>query len=369
MNDEIRTELASILEQYDLGRLAWYQRDERGTVNTSFAVETERDGERNKYFFRRYKAGVRLEELQFEHSIINYLKSNHFDIVAGVLPTRDGKTFISRSGEDDRNGVYYAIFDFLPGEDRYTWIGPACAQSEIISSAEVLATFHQIMSSFQPQGERLEPVIMDLLPMIDERITACLAMNKGNVFEDYFREKTPAYRQNLKQTLDSLRIGLDDECVQHVIHCDFHPGNLKFESGRVVGLFDLDWSKVDYRLFDVALAIYYFFVCWDEERDGNLRMPDTGLFLQSYQALLAGNLKLKPLTKTELSCLPEMIAAANLYVLNWTIMDYLHREVDPFEYLGYLKHHYKTIQWLDSKQNRAALQELVISLSDGYWNV
>jgi homoserine kinase type II len=359
MDDEIGSELVSILDQYSLGRLVWYERDKRGTVNTSFAIETEQGGERKKYFFRRYKAGVCTEELQFEHSIINFLKSNHFDIVAGVLPTRDGNTFILRRNGIDQNGVYYAVFDFLPGQDRYTWVGPLCTDSEIVSSAEVLATFHKIMFGFQPQGERLEPVIMELLPVIDNRITACLAMNRENVFEDYFREKAPEFRQNLRDTLDGLLAKLNDECIRLVIHCDFHPGNLKFESGKAVGLFDLDWSKVDYRLFDVALAIYYFFVCWDEERDGSLRLPDLELFLRSYQTLLADNPRLKPLTRTELSCLPEMIAASNLYVLNWTIMDYLNKEVDPFEYLGYLKHHDTTLQWLNDEDNRDALQKLV----------
>ena len=363
MDDEIRTELVSILEQYDLGRLIWYERDERGTVNTSFAIETEQGGKRRKYFFRRYKAGVCTDELKFEHSIINFLKSNHFDIVAGVLPTRDGETFIVRKSEDNPNGVYYAIFDFLPGEDRYTWVGPICSDSEIVSSAEVLATFHKFMSGFRPEGERLEPVIMELLPVVDDRISNCLAVNKGNVFEDYFHEKALEYRRNLRETLEALHAILGEKCVKLVIHCDFHPGNLKFESGKAVGLFDLDWSKVDYRLFDVALAIYYFFVSWDGDQDGYLRLTDTRLFLRSYQIFLSNSPGLKPLTKTELSCLPEMIAAANLYVLNWTIMDYLQKDVDSIEYLGYLQHYYKTIQWLENEKNSLVLQALALSIS------
>ena len=39
------------------------------------------------------------------------------------------------------------------------------------------------------------------------------------------------------------------------IHCDFHPGNLKYENNRVVGIFDFDWSKIDLRLFDLRMAV------------------------------------------------------------------------------------------------------------------
>lgn len=362
MDEIIRSELNSILEQYDLGDLVWYERDERGTVNTSFAIETEKDGQQKKYFFRKYKPGVRAQELLFEHSIINYLKSHQFDIVAGVLPTRDGKTFVYRKKDDDENGVYYAIFDFLPGEDRYTWIAPICSTSEIISSAQVLATFHQILYGFTPQGARLEPEIMELLPIIEDRLNQCLNIAKEDVFKDYFRQKATVFKNNLRETLNELRLGLSSNCARLIIHCDFHPGNLKFESGQVAGLFDLDWSKVDYRLFDVALTLYYFFDCWETDRDGVLRLDDMQLFLESYQEKLAISEGLKPLNKEELSLLAPMIAAANLYVLNWTIMDYMHKDVDPAEYLICLKHHDHTIQWLEDPANQTALSQLAEGL-------
>lgn len=364
MDETITAELNSILAHYDLGDLVWYERDVRGTVNTSFAIETEKDGQRKKYFLRRYKSEVRPQELLFEHSIIAHLKSHQFEIVAGVIPTRDGETFILRKSQEEPNDVYYAIFDFLPGEDRYTWIRPSCTDSEIVSSAEVLATFHKILFGFTPQGSRAEPEIMELLPIIARRINQCLDVRKEDAFMDYFRQKAPVYKENLSKTLDVLNSGLSPACVRLIIHCDFHPGNLKFRDGKAVGLFDLDWSKLDYRLFDVALALYYFFVCWASERDDVLRLDRLGLFLESYQRTLAGGGGLQPLNVVELSLLSPMIAAANLYVLNWTIIDYLHKEVVPEEYLIYLKQYYHTIQWLENVGNQYALKTLAEQLSN-----
>lgn len=363
MDDTIRSELNSILEEYNLGDLVWYERDERGTVNTSFAIETERDGQRKKYFFRKYKPGVHQQELLFEHSIISHLKAHQFDIVAGVISTRDGQTFIHYKSQDEQNGVYYAIFEFLPGEDPYTWIGPRCTTSEIVSSAEVLATFHGILYGFTPQGGRAEPEIMELLPIIEGRINRCLELPKEDAFMEYFRQTAPVFKENLHKTSDELKSGLSPACVRLIIHCDFHPGNLKFQGGKAVGLFDLDWSKLDYRLFDVALALYYFFVTWEAEQDGVLRLDELKLFLEAYQETLTAEGGLQPLNSVELSLLCPMIAVANLYVLNWTIMDYLHKEVDPTEYLIYLKHHYHTIQWLGDADNQPGLKKLAERIS------
>lgn len=353
------SELLMILEHYALGELVGFQQDERGTVNTSFTIELLKEGERKRYFFRRYKQGIRSEEIEFEHSIINHLKSNGFDIVAGVIPTRGGSTYIYRQSSDDQDGVYYAIFDFLMGEDRYTWIDPICTASEITNSAAVLARFHWALSGFTPPGTRVEPKIMELLPMIDDLLDQCASQPKGTVFDIRFLEYFSVIRQNLRQTRSSLQKSLGGRCPQIVIHCDYHPGNLKFEGEQVSGVFDLDWSKVDYRCFDVALAIFYFFVSWGAETDGVLRLPDLKIFLDSYQSTLASVREPGPLTEEELRCLPDMIAAANLYVLNWAILDYLHKDVDPEEYLVCLEHAIRTIIWLEDGNQRTALDSLL----------
>ncbi len=355
MSGQAGSELMMILEQYDLGDLIGFQQDERGTVNTSFTIELHKNGERKRYFFRRYKQGVRSDELDFEHSIINHLKSNGFDIVAGVIPTRDGSTYIHRQDAVDQNGVYYAIFDYLLGEDRYTWIDPVCTPAEIASAAIVLARFHSTLSGFIPSGVRVEPKIMELLPVIDDLLDQFAMQSKGTIFDIRFMEYFDVIRKHLRRTRNSLQKSLGKRCPEVVIHCDYHPGNLKYEGDQVSGVFDLDWSKVDYRCFDVALALFYFFVSWGAGNDGALRLSDVKLFLESYQGELAGMLAPGPLTAEEKGCLPDMIAAANLYVLNWAILDYLHKDVDPDEYLVCLEHAIRTIIWLEDGEHQASL--------------
>ncbi len=359
MTGQAGSELMMILEQYDLGELIGFQQDERGTVNTSFTIDLQKNDERKRYFFRRYKQSIRVEEIEFEHSIINHLKSNGFDIVAGVIPTRDNSTYIHMQSADDRNGVYYAIFDFLMGEDRYIWIDPIPTAQEITSAAKVLARFHRSLSGFTPSGVRVEPKIMELLPVIDGVLDQCAMHSKGTIFDVRFLEYFDLIRKHLRKTSNSLEMSLGEQCPELVIHCDYHPGNLKFDGEQVSGVFDLDWSKVDYRCFDVALAIFYFFVSWGVGSDGVLRLPDADIFLNSYQSTLAEEPDPGPLTEVELHSLPDMIAAANLYVLNWALLDYLNKDVDPDEYLVCLEHAIRTIIWLEDDEHQAALRALL----------
>lgn len=363
MSEDFSSELMAILKHYDLGELVGFQRDVRGTVNTSFTIEMMRDGRRHKYFFRRYKHGIGSDELRCEHSMIRRLKSRGFDIVAGVLPARNGSTYIYVNNDPEgKDGVFYAIFEFLPGEDRYTWIGPVCSPAEIASAASVLAEFHEALSGFVPEGSRMEPGIMHLLPEIEANLLRCAARSQDTTFDMYLQEHLTAIRDNLRESRQVLEKSLNEECPKVVIHCDYHPGNLKFEEDQVVGVFDLDWSKVDYRCFDVALALFYFCVTWSDDQDGNLRLDDVQVFLRAYQKRLESALDPGPLTVKELNCLPAMIAAANFYVLNWAILDYLRKDVDPEEYLVYLRHAVRTIQWLNDGAHRSVLQKLLRSV-------
>ena len=333
--------LREILRHYAIGELLAFERNERGFVNTGYALETRLHGEQRKYFLRRYKAGIRAEEILFEHSIINHLTAQGFSPVARVVPTKIGATFCRRLEEGGE--VFYAIFDFLTGEDKYSWVNPQCTEQEVTEAAVVLAEFHTAVSDCTPQGQRAEAKISELLPQIARNVNQALKRGKNTDFDACLTENAPLIMERLTHTFETLQKPTCRALPQLVIHCDYHPGNLKFQNGRVVGLFDFDWAKVDYRCFDVALALWYFFTAWGE-RDGELRGEQVSRFLDAYQQALAGKGGVGPLTPEELTYLPAMFHAANLYVLNWTISDYYQKTVNPQEYLGYLRHSVNTIR-------------------------
>jgi homoserine kinase type II len=360
MNSGTLTELAEILSHYDLGQPIGSELNDRGFVNTSYAITTaSSQGERNTYFLRKYKPGIQEDELIFEHSLMRHLANKGVCPVAWVHPTRAGMPYLLRyEGEVDIQPRYYAIFDFLPGEDRYTWINPRCTPAEISNSAGVFARFHRALFDWSPEGVRFEAKILDLLPQILTSLQGIKQHSKGTIFDDYLHTNLDLLINDLQTSLTALSEDDVQRMPQMVIHCDYHPGNLKFTGDQVTALFDFDWSKVDYRCFDVALALYYFFTSWEVE-DGQFRLEDASLFLKTYQETLTNGQTPGPLDANELKYLPAMINAANIYVLNWTIVDFYQKPVDPQEYLPFLAHAVEFIRWLNADDHRAQLTKMI----------
>ena len=345
-----------ILGHYDLGELVAFEKNERGFVNTSFAIETLADGVKTKRFFRKYKVGVKEEELLFEHSVIERLVAHGSPPVARLLKTREGKTFVMRT--DAESPVFYAIFDFLTGDDRYTWVAPRCAHAELVSAARTLAQFHSAVSDLKPAGLRAEPRIADLLSQLSRDVTVFQSRSKHTAFDQCLIEHKDLIQESIAQTLGVLNEPEVRKLPQLVVHCDYHPGNLKFQGEQVSGLFDFDWSKIDARCFDVGLALWYFFAAWEGEHDGELRLELLEVFLKAYQEALLGIPGVGPMSPAELGYLPDMINAGNLYILNWTIQDYYHKDVDPQEYLVFLKHSVNFLKKFTLEHKQSILERL-----------
>jgi homoserine kinase type II len=284
--------------------------------------------------------------------------------VARLHKTRDRKSYFRRfEGQDSTEEIFYAVFDFLPGEDRYTWVDPNCTESELANSAVVLAQFHTAASSLKPSGKRVEPKILELLPVIADTLAACPGNSKHTAFDDYLMDNLELVRKNIADTRSILNEPEARQMAEIVIHCDFHPGNLKFQGEQVTGLFDFDWSKIDMRCFDVALALWYFCTSWDGPTDGQLQLDQVKVFLDAYQTCLLDHPGVGPLTPVEMRYLPAMINASNLYIFNWTIVDFYQKEVDPQEYLVFLRHHVNFTAWFETAANRERLVNTISSLN------
>ena len=350
---------------YQFGVLTNFEQLHLGYLNISYIIETESGGKRKKYFFRRYKEGIKQEEVEFEHSIIRHLSEREFRLIADVIPTQDEKTYVNclEGNDGEKKEIFYAVFDYLSGKDKYSWVDPKCMDNEIENAAAVLAQFHNTVSDLTPAGKRYEPEILELLPAIANYVEQC-SMNLGStIFDSYFQEHFSLIMNNISTTQKALISVKDLDLHRQVIHSDFHPGNLKFQGSKIVGLFDFDWSKLDYRCLDIALAINYFFASWGNQKDGNLRLDNTRLFLETYQNVLKDTSRLVPLSSAELSCLAHMISASNLYAFYWTIRSFYGNNVDPNEYLIYLKHGVNFMKWFADKENLIKLENLIAKVA------
>ncbi len=362
INASLAAELQEVLAQYDLGELVDCEKNDRGFVNTAYAICMLDGGKPKRYFLRKYKRGIGEEELMFEHSLIEHL-AEAGSPVARIHHTRAGKTYLRRlEGMEDAVGSFYTIFDYLPGEDRFTWVDPVLNDAQLGASGAVLAQLHVHASGFSPLGRRAEPRILELLPVIAQTWSACPARSKGTIFDTHIRDSLGAVSGGIAATLAALQEPAARSLPEMVVHCDYHPGNLKFTGDAVTGVFDFDWSKVDLRLFDLGLAIWYFCTAWREPEDGSLRLDGVHAFLKSYQDTVAAHLPAAVMTPEEAHYLPVMINAGNLYVLHWTVLDYFAKEVHPEQYVVFLDHSLHFNDWYAHPGNCQALEAAIASV-------
>lgn len=354
-------EIQDILREYDLGDLVNFNHNERGYLNISYVIETIKDGRRSKYFLRRYRSNIQEPEVQFEHSVITHLLDQGFSLIAGVIENRQGTTYLKKIEEG--NPIYYAVFDYLEGEDKYTWVDPNCSPEEMGNAASVLASFHDSVVDLRPKGKRFVSKICELLPEIADQIQQCPSFSKGMVFDSYLQEHIPLILRNCEVVQSKLKAENAGNLQQMVVHGDYHPGNLKFEESTIVGLFDFDWSNFDLRCFDVGLALWYFVTDWKKKSDGHIRLKDLDLFLDSYQSSVRRYNKIEPLSEIELRILPSMINAGNLYVLKWTVSDYYDNDVPSDEYMVYLQHSVKFCQWYEQGGEQLLTNRIESSLN------
>jgi len=214
----------------------------------------------------------------------------------------------------------------------------------------------------RPEGRRAEAKIVDLLESIGALWAEATPRSKRTAFDAFLASHHDLVRRSIAETHRDLREPSARRLPEVFIHSDYHPGNLKFEGDEITGLVDFDWSKLDLRAFDVALAIWYFCVSWEGAANGRLRLTDMRGFLCAYQQHMRSERGLPPLTSMELRYLPQLINAGNAYVIYWTLRDYFNKEVDPNEYLLYLKHSIYFARWFDRPANRKKLSGLLGSL-------
>ncbi|HZK83658.1 MAG TPA: phosphotransferase [Desulfosporosinus sp.] len=348
----IRNQIVEALQDYDLGIVTAVYEIFGGYVNRSFGIVMEKNGTNYEYYVRKYKYGIAKTEILLEHSMIDYSKAHGLDITAGLIRTKDGITFVKKV--EGTKEIFFAVYEFLQGDDLYTWDNPALNDAEYASAAEVLATFHNAARNFNPNGlVRVEPKIMELLTNLPEKYKTLGQVDIDTKFHRYFKSKLNSILKVIESSLIPNHIL--EKMPYSPCHNDFHAGNLKFANSKVVGIFDFDWSKIDHRLSDVTLALTYLCSSWQDEQDGVLLIDKCAIFIKSYQRKLLELGGLEPLNAVEIEYLPMMIAAANIYLINWDVAAYYAgTNLNEYEYIAYLQHNVRLMHWIENHKTEIA---------------
>jgi hypothetical protein len=133
----IQTATNIVTKHYALGELIDAKEIHGGYCNRSFGLVFEKKDRRIKFLVRRYNPKTTEKEIKFEHALVSHLKKNGFDMVAGVIPNKTGGSYVNEKPSDEgrMGNAFWAVFEFLEGEDRYTWIDtrkPRCWRNCIL---------------------------------------------------------------------------------------------------------------------------------------------------------------------------------------------------------------------------------------------
>ena len=342
--------------EYDLGEVVRVDPILGGFENLSFGVRTRGDAGEHRYFVRKYKHGSAEREIRYEHALVRHIRSKGFDLAAQVFETRRGDTVVTREELRDGERVtrYFAVYEMLGGENAYTWTENRCSDAEYVDGARVLARFHAAAHDFDP-GDlyREQPPIMEFLATLPATFRDLAGRTTGTKYDAYFAERLSGILEAVDR---GLALGPELEGLPRCpVFCDYHPGNLKWRDGKAVGLFDFDWAKLDYRVFDVAVGLVYFCSSWEGVDDGEMRIDKMKLFLDAYQDEATRLGAPGPMGDDELAVLPRMLAIAALYVVNWDIVAYYkERRPNDDEFLFFLEHNVAFVEFIESHMDELA---------------
>lgn len=349
-----RSQLNHLVEHYyQLGTVIDAYEIFGGYTNRSFGIIVrDEKGDLHDYFVRKYKKDATAADIEVEHALIEYAAAHGMDEISTVIRTRDGKSFVQLEEEKEGERIrrYFAIYTFLDGDDDYDWINTEMTPEEDREFARILAKFHDSVNGFDP-GEKAEPKIMDMMKNLPTCFVEC---NKGMCVDscDRFDMLWKESREDLIQHCDKVLKHITPELMvrmpMSVCHCDAHPGNVKWDHGKCVGIFDFDWAKLDLRLFDVCYALVYACSSWRAHSDGTLYFDRCRYFLDGYNDYLKEHGTLTPLTEAEKEAFPYMMIAGGLYLANWCTCYYADYEVlSEYEYFYYLAHTVRLIHFFD----------------------
>lgn len=283
------------LAHYALGPTLGQAVSGGGTANANLVIDTTE----GRFFLRRRNPKYSQREfVAFDHALMEHLAA------AGLctplaLPSREGRRWV------ELDGRVYELYPFMPGGEH-----DPTSEGEVRDSAATLARFHRATRDMiVPPGKDWPRY--DAPQLIREGLAEARELDDGSHAEELGTAE--AHLELLQRRLPDERYAA---LPQLVIHGDYHPANVKFQDGRVVGVFDVDWATRQPRVRDLADGLLFFAAERDAPMDAadiysvtqpfRLTEQRARLFLEAYEGIDA-------LTSEETAALPEFMRARWLH--------------------------------------------------------
>ncbi len=207
------------------------------------------------------------------------------------------KVYISRQGKPYAqldSGEYFMLMDFVPGSS------PQDLTHDMVRQvAKAMAQMHVVAQDFAFAVER--SWLGTVVEMTEVAVENYVQQSEiDHSLRDYLGDIRTLYQTQLQQVdLKALPRG--------PIHGDIFWENLKFEDGKLAGIFDFDDCRTSYFIEDILKTLLYDFddpVHGFYGNDGS----NVAVFLQAYQ-------EVRPLTDAERSAMPALFTISIAYRL------------------------------------------------------
>jgi homoserine kinase type II len=233
-----RDEARKALGHWDVDVRSLRVRAAGGTANANLRLSA---CGRELFLRRRSERYSSEEQVRFDHALMEHLAGCGLCTPVALL-TRDGRRWARWDGR------VYELYPFVEGDEH-----DPTSLAEILSAARRLRAFHDATREWREPPGKAWPRRNDP--------KEALAALQGVLQLARSRDE----RAGLDRLIErARRLGKDfpDEAYWAlptvVIHGDYHPANLKFRGGEVVGIFDLDWATRQPRMVDIADGLIFF---------------------------------------------------------------------------------------------------------------
>lgn len=349
MENELNHIKNIVEKNYELGEVVKVERISGGYVNISYVIETSK----GKYFLRRYRDTAKRSEVKFEHELIEHLINSGFNKTPQLYKTKTGKTYVAKFERKNayKKLVFYAIFEFAKGEDKYTWYYPYCNPLELRDAAKTLAEYHIYVKDFKPKAKKKTVSLDKLIFNLRREFENLSRKADATKFCELFLANKEKLKDKSMEVYKELKTVDYENLPKMVIFGDFHLGNLKFKDNKVTAMYDFDWVKWDARAYDVAYAIYYTCGIWGEKGKNAIDVNKALEFFKAYQeAFIEAKKENEALSSREIEALPVLMKAVNIFLIHWDISDFYSGVKNVEEYLKFLIHDLDLMMWLENNK-------------------
>jgi Ser/Thr protein kinase RdoA (MazF antagonist) len=257
-----------------------------------------------RYFLRcRGPRTSSRQAVEFDHGFRRHLLARGVPTAAPIA-TGSGETWVLTDGRA------FELYRFVEGR---SFSG---SREELVETARALAHFHQAAAEYPARGS-FNPIPAQFAIAAPE-VGGSERMDDPELmaaaFERLARDE-PALDYAVEQARRLSREysgSLYGALPRWLIHGDYHPGNLLYsDSGKLAGIFDLDWACEHTRSRDLADGVYYLAGRRDEFDGSSIEsmtegvqpdMDDALLFVRTYS-------EIAPLAPEEVRAIPLALRA------------------------------------------------------------